>query len=65
MNSQKMLNAVAVLYGIEPADRAAFAKLTHENFKVLFPHENVTAAEVDATLNAIMKADERFSKYAV
>lgn len=58
------LNAVAVVYGIEAADRAAFAKLTHENFKVLFPQANVTAEEVMTSLNAIMKADARLSKYA-
>ncbi|MBT8438882.1 MAG: DUF3015 domain-containing protein [Gammaproteobacteria bacterium] len=57
------LNAVAVLYGVEQADRDLFASVMHQNFKTLFPSENVTAEEVMASMNDIMKADARLSKY--
>ncbi len=59
------LNAVAVSMGIEPTDREEFAKVTHENFGVIFPHENVTAKEVVRSLNGVMKGNKRLSKYAV
>jgi hypothetical protein len=59
------LTAVAVAYGVEQQDRAAFAQMAHQNFAVLFPSENVTADEVVMNLEALMKADERLSKYVI
>ncbi|NOY62709.1 MAG: DUF3015 domain-containing protein [Gammaproteobacteria bacterium] len=59
------LNAVAVSMGVEQADRALFAKVAHDNFNTIFPNENVTAQQVTASLNALMKADSRLAKYAV
>lgn len=58
------LNAVAVMYGVDQADRAAFAKAMHENFTALFPSENVTAEEVMVSMDAVLKADARLAKYA-
>ncbi|MDT0496665.1 DUF3015 domain-containing protein [Algiphilus sp. W345] len=57
------LTAVAVALGVEKEDRAAFAQVTHENFGVLFPNENVTADEVIANLETLMLADARLAKY--
>jgi hypothetical protein len=57
------LNTVAVVYGVEQADRATFAKVMHENFNVIFPNENVTADEMMASIESVMKADARLSKY--
>jgi len=57
------LNAVAVMMGVQPEDRDTFAQVTHENFNVLFPSENVTAEEVMASLQTVMKADTRLAKY--
>lgn len=57
------LNAVAVMMGVQPEDRATFAEVTHENFNVLFPSENVTAEEVMTSLQTVMKADTRLAKY--
>lgn len=57
------MNAVAVMYGIEKADRATFAAVMHENFTTLFPNENVTAEEVMTSMNEVMKADSRLAKY--
>lgn len=59
------LTAVAVAYGVEQQDHVAFAQLAHENFAVLFPSENVTADEVVASLETLMKADARLSKYVI
>lgn len=59
------LTAVAVAYGLAPQDRPVFAQVVHQNFAVLFPSENVTADEVVARLEALMKADERLSKYVI
>ena len=58
------LNAVAVAYGVEQADRATFAKVLHENFAVIFPGEKVTAEEVSASIDTIIKSDARLAKYA-
>ena len=58
------LDAVAVVIGIEKSDRDVFAKVTHENFNMIFPSENVTAKDVMASLNTLMKADSRLAKYA-
>jgi hypothetical protein len=35
----------------------------HENFTVLFPSEDVTADEMMASIEEIMKADATLSKY--
>ena len=52
------------MYGIDQADRQAFADATHDNFAVIFPSENVTAEQVMASLNEIIKQDSRLAKYA-
>ena len=59
------LTAVAVAYGVSTEDRAAFAALTHQNFAVLFPSENVTADEVVTNLEVLMKNDAKLAKYAI
>ncbi len=59
------LNAVAASMGVEKIDRKVFAKVAHDNFNTIFPNENVTAKEVTASLNTLMKANSRLAKYAV
>ena len=59
------LNAVAVAYGVAKEDRAAFASLAHDNFSTLYPNENVTADEVTARLEDLMKADATLAKYVI
>ena len=59
------LTAVAVAYGVAKEDQAAFASLTHQNFAVLFPSENVTADEVVTNLEVLMKNDAQLAKYAI
>lgn len=58
------LTAVAVMYGIEQSDRQAFAEVAHSNFTVIFPDEDVTAAQVMASFNDVLRADKRLAKYA-
>ncbi len=57
------LDTVAIVYGVEQNDRDRFAKVMHENFSVIFPDENVTADEMMASIESIMKADPTLSKY--
>jgi len=57
------MDTVAVVYGVEKQDRATFAKVMHENFTVIFPNEDVTADDMMASIEAIMKADATLSKY--
>lgn len=59
------MDTVAVIYGVEKQDRDTFAKVMHENFSVIFPSENVTAEEMMASMEAIMKADPVLAKYIV
>jgi len=58
------LNAVALTLGIEVQDRAAFSRLTHDNFSTLFPNESVTAEEVMTSIHQLMKNDAQLSKYS-
>jgi hypothetical protein len=58
------LDAVAVMIGVEKTDRAAFSEVMHENFAVIFPNDSVTADEVLASVNELMKESDQLSKYA-
>lgn len=57
------MDTVAVIYGVEKQDRDTFAKVMHENFSVLFPSEDVTADEMMASIEAVMKSDAVLAKY--
>ncbi len=57
------MNTVAVVYGVEPQDRDTFAKVMHNNFATIFPSEDVTAEEMMASIETVMKADADLSKY--
>ncbi len=59
------LDAVAVMMGVEKSDRDAFAKVVHDNFSTIFPHDKVTAQQVTDSLLTVMKSDVRLAKYAV
>ncbi len=58
------LTTVAVALEIEASDRVVFGQAMHDNFAVIFTHENMTAEEVMANVVAVMKADARLAKYA-
>ena len=57
------LDTVSVVYGVDAQDRDTFAKVMHENFSTLFPSEDVTAEEMMASIEEIMRADATLSKY--
>ena len=57
------LTALSVSMGIQADDRALFNAAMHENFAVIFPHQDVTAEEVMANITEVMKQDESLSKY--
>ncbi|WP_336335097.1 DUF3015 domain-containing protein [Pseudomonas putida] len=58
------LNAYATLLGIEQADRAHFAQVTHENFTTIFSGPEVTGEQVlQATLD-VMGRDQQLARYA-
>ena len=57
------MDTVAVVYGVEAQDRDTFAKVMHENFSTLFPNEDVTAEDMMASIEEVMKSDETLSKY--
>lgn len=57
------MDTVAVIYGVEKQDRATFAKVMHENFAVIFPSEDVTADDMMASIEEVMKADSTLAKY--
>ena len=57
------LDTVAVVYGVDAQDRDTFAKVMHENFTSLFPSEDVTAEEMMASIEDVMKSDATLSKY--
>ena len=57
------LTALSVSMGIEASDRAHFNAVMHENFAAIFPHQDVTADEVMASITDVMKKDDSLSKY--
>lgn len=58
------LTTVAVALEIDAQDRETFNQVMHENFSEIFPHENVTAEDVMASVISIVNSDTRLSKYA-
>ncbi len=58
------LTALAVVLGIQPADRAAFSVLAHQNFSTLFPSADVTTGDFVAVLFDLMKQNKQLAKYA-
>lgn len=58
------LDALASLYGItDGADRTAFQSMTQTHFAELFISTEVSSTEMLNTLNGLMKADTRFSRF--
>ena len=57
------LEALAELYGIAAVDRPAFYQMTQQQYAKIFSHEKVTAGEVLASVDSLMKADARFERY--
>ena len=58
------LDTLADLLGVATADKPALFRLTKTNFAVLFPADQVSAAEMLATLAQLMASDPQLAKYA-
>lgn len=58
------LTSYAVVLGVQPEDRAHFAQVTHQHFTEIFSHADVTAEDVHANTQSIMKQDSRLAQYA-
>ncbi len=57
------LEAMAELYGVQASDRAAFYSMTQKNYAAIFSSETVSAGEVLAAVDRLMKADARLARY--
>ena len=57
------LDALALLVGIAPVDRATFAQVTHDNFQTIFPSADTNAEEVLKAIGEVMKTNEQLAKY--
>lgn len=57
------LAAMAELYGIADADKPAFFAMTQRNYPTIFSSDAVTAGEVLAAVEGLMKADVRLARY--
>ncbi|MGH8454283.1 MAG: DUF3015 family protein [Nevskiales bacterium] len=57
------LEAMAELYGVQEADKQAFYSMTQQNYATIFSSETVSAGEVLASVDSLMKADARLARY--
>lgn len=57
------LDTLAVLLGVEQADRDGFRNVLQENFATIFPHADTTADQVVNSIVALLQQDETLSKY--
>jgi len=57
------LDTLAVLLGVDAADRDAFRKVLQDNFAVIFPDSDTTSDEAVNAIIALLEQDETLSKY--
>jgi hypothetical protein len=57
------LDTLAALYEVEAADRAAFAALAQREYGNLFSSDDVTVADVLASLEGAMAQDGKLARY--
>ena len=57
------LDTVAVLLGVEAADRGAFSKVLQDNFAAIFPTSDTTSGEAVDAIVALLEKNESLSKY--
>jgi hypothetical protein len=58
------LEALAHLYGVDDADRDAFAARLHERFDAIFPTATVTAGDILAGIDRALAEDSNLARYA-
>lgn len=57
------LETLAVLLGIEKADRGAFRQTLQDNFATIFPNSDTTSGEAVNAIVALLEKNESLSKY--
>jgi hypothetical protein len=61
--SGENLDTLAVLLGVEEADRDTFRQLLQHNFAAIFPNSDTTSGEAVDSIVSLMEQDESLSKY--
>src|SRR5512134_943834 len=57
------LASLAAVMGISESDEAGFFSVTKENYALIFPSANVTAADVLNSIYTVMARDEKLAQY--
>ncbi|MDK8463130.1 DUF3015 domain-containing protein [Marinobacter sp. SS13-12] len=61
--SGENLDTLAVLLGVDEADRDSFRKALQDNFATIFPSSDTTSGEAVDAIVALLEKDEALSKY--
>lgn len=61
--SGENLDTLAVLLGVDEADRDSFRKALQDNFATIFPSSDTTSGEAVDAIVALLEKDETLSKY--
>ncbi|PXX93592.1 hypothetical protein DIT71_02000 [Marinobacter vulgaris] len=61
--SGENLETVAVLLGVDEADRDSFRKVLQDNFATIFPSSDTTSGEAVDAIVALLEQNESLSKY--
>ncbi|MFN2360512.1 MAG: DUF3015 domain-containing protein [Marinobacter sp.] len=61
--SGENLDTVAVLLGVDDADRDAFRKVLQDNFATIFPSSDTTSGEAVDAIVSLLEENEALSKY--
>lgn len=61
--SGENLDTLAVLLGVDEADRDAFRNALQDNFATIFPSSDTTSGEAVDAIVALLEKDEALSKY--
>ncbi|WP_341582747.1 DUF3015 domain-containing protein [Marinobacter metalliresistant] len=57
------LDTLAVLLGVDEADRDSFRKVLQDNFATIFPSSDTTSGEAVGAIVALLEKNESLSKY--
>jgi len=57
------LDTLAVLLGVDEADRDSFRKVLQDNFATIFPSSETTSGEAVDAIVALLESDQSLSKY--
>jgi len=57
------LDTLAVLLGVDEADRDSFRKILQDNFATIFPSPETTSGEAVDAIVALLESDQTLSKY--